>query len=387
MSARDDEGGVAFGPRPDLALTTDPGRAAQAGWAAADGDPQSLIDELRQGLAARARGLTSDTLGDRTVLIVGCGSVGSYAAEQLARSGVGTLVLVDPDHVDATNLSRASFEVADIGGYKTTAVRKRLLNLHPSIVVDAHPTAVGDMSEVELDALVRGSDVVFAATDDPAAQLELARHAQRHERPGLFVGLTAGARGGEVIVTVPGQTPCYRCATPVRHVRDSHAGLARDTDYGTGRMHGVIALGVDIQHVTGVAVKLCISLLLRSDEHAELGQFAPTILAGGMTFLTFSMSSDYWFYPGYFGSLGGQFGYQSVGLSVDGDPDCPICGTAPDLDLTADIVAPDTETIRASWTDQDLPSQADEQTALEETISAIENAPSQPGTNQGKDSS
>lgn len=378
---------TAFGPRPDLALTTDAQRADDAGWAPAEGDPRALCEELRRGLAARGRGLTSETLGDRTVLIVGCGSVGSYAAEQLARSGVGTLVLVDPDRVDATNLSRTSFAVADLGVFKTDAIRRRLLNLHPSMAIDTDATAVGDMSEVELDSLVRRSDVVVAATDDPAAQLELARHAQRHERPALFVGLTAGARGGEVIVTVPGQTPCYRCATPVRHVRDAHAGLARDTDYGTGRMHGVVALSVDIQHVAGVAVKLCISLLLQSDEHAELGRFAPAIVAAGMTFLTFSMSSDYWFYPGYFGSLGGQFGYQSVGLSVDGDPDCPICGTVPELDLAPDTVAPAVEDIRASWPEHELSLQANEESVLGQSVVTTESSQTNArDTNQAEDS-
>lgn len=378
-----------FGPRRDLAVTTDPQRAAEAGWTVADGDPEALRDQLHQGLAARVRGLTSEGLDDRTVLIVGCGSVGSYAAEQFARSSVGTLVLIDPDRVEATNLSRTSFEVADLDVLKTSAIRRRLLNVNPSIAVEPHPTAVGSMSEVELDALVQRSDVVFAATDDPAAQLELARHAQRHQRPGLFVGLTAGARGGEVIVTLPGQTPCYRCATPVRHQTNAYAGLARDTDYGTGRMHGVTALSVDIQHVTGVAVKLCLSLLLQPDDHAELGRFAPAILAQQMSFLTFSMSRDYWFYPGYFGSLAGQFGYQSVGLSIDGDPDCPICGTAPELGLGVERVAPDIDTIREELARDDVGFhfQANAGLGLTRPSSRPENAQtSTTGTNQVEES-
>ena len=43
-----------------------------------------------------------------TILIVGCGALGTYAAEQLVRAGVGTLYLVDPDTVSETNLQRQS---------------------------------------------------------------------------------------------------------------------------------------------------------------------------------------------------------------------------------------------------------------------------------------
>lgn len=335
-----------FGPRFDLALTADTERAGQAGWATATGDARALRDHLRAELAARGDGFIGRTLGERSVLVVGCGSVGSYAAEQLARSGIGTLVLVDPDKVEAANLSRASFEVADLGRSKVDALGRRLLNVNPSLSIECHRDGVGGLPDAVLGGLVERCDVVLAATDDPTAQLQIARHAQRLVRPALFVGLTAGARGGEIILTVPGTTPCYRCATSIRHARDTHAGLAWDTDYGTGRLRGVDALGVDIQHVTSVAVKLCLSFALRGDADAGLAAVAPSTLARGVSYLTFSMSDNYWFYPGYFGELGGQFGYQSVGLAVDFDPECTICGAEASLAILADDVTPDLGTIR-----------------------------------------
>ena len=45
-------------------------------------------------------------LKDITILIIGLGGVGGYAAETLARSGIGTLILVDNDDIDITNLNR-----------------------------------------------------------------------------------------------------------------------------------------------------------------------------------------------------------------------------------------------------------------------------------------
>ncbi|MBS2554780.1 ThiF family adenylyltransferase, partial [Catenulispora sp. NL8] len=66
-------------------------------------------------LFARTGGILSPELADRRVLIVGAGSVGSYLVEVLARSGVGGFTIVDPDVVEAVNVGRSAFRVADVG--------------------------------------------------------------------------------------------------------------------------------------------------------------------------------------------------------------------------------------------------------------------------------
>lgn len=72
-------------------------------------------------------------LNNATVLIVGVGGVGSYAAEALARSGVGALILVDKDIVVASNLNRqihATYET--LGQPKTTVMKQRILSFNKS---------------------------------------------------------------------------------------------------------------------------------------------------------------------------------------------------------------------------------------------------------------
>ena len=62
-----------------------------------------------------------------TVMVVGVGGVGSYAAEALARSGVGTLILVDGDTVAPSNLNRQIHAVyATIGRSKTEVMKERM---------------------------------------------------------------------------------------------------------------------------------------------------------------------------------------------------------------------------------------------------------------------
>jgi molybdopterin/thiamine biosynthesis adenylyltransferase len=249
-------------------------------------------------------------------------------AEQVARAGVGRLVLVDPDRVDAVNLSRTAFEVRDVGQPKPEALARRLLQLAAGVEVVSLGRAVQDLELAELDALVRGADLVVGATDDPAAQRALNRFAFARGKPALFVGLYAGARGGEVVLSVPGRTPCYLCATAARHGAERAGGrVSRELDYGTGRLQGEVALAADIHHVASAAVKLALALLLPEGSDGELRRFADGALAEGLSYLTLSTVPGYWFYPAVFKDVPGQGAFQSVWLTPQAIPSCPVCGT------------------------------------------------------------
>jgi molybdopterin/thiamine biosynthesis adenylyltransferase/proteasome lid subunit RPN8/RPN11 len=316
-----------YGPRHGPALSSDRDRARLAGWERrlAGGDPDGAAETLRGALFARSAGLVADTLRDRTVLVAGCGSVGSYVAEQLARSGVGAFALVDPEVVEAANLSRTAYEVLDLGRPKVEALARHLLGVQPAAKLALHACSLDALGPAALDAQVRAADLVVAATDDPAAQRSLDRFAYGRGRPALLVGLYAGAEGGEVVMTVPGRTPCYLCATRTRGALERAGGGAREVDYGTARLRGEIALGADVHHVASAAVKLGLSLLLAGSA-APLAALAEDALADGTPFLTLSMVPRYWFYPQVFGDTPGQRAYQSVWLTPASRPDCPVCG-------------------------------------------------------------
>ncbi len=70
--------------------------------------------------------------------VIGLGAVGSFAAEALARSGIGTLTLVDFDLIGATNINRQLFALSStIGQSKVEVAAKRLRDINPDVVV--HP--------------------------------------------------------------------------------------------------------------------------------------------------------------------------------------------------------------------------------------------------------
>ncbi len=317
----------AFGPRGGAALTRDPERARAAGWEVRFTGADVADEPLRGALFARSAGLLPAALRERAVLVAGCGSVGSYVAEQLVRSGVGAVALLDPEPVEPENLSRSVYDAEDVGRRKTEALARRLLRIAPALRCATHPRRVDALEPAALDGLVRAADLVVAATDDPGAQRSLNRFAYGRGKAALFVGLYAGAQGGEVLVTVPGRTPCYVCATRTRHEAERAAGrVAREVDYGTARLRGEIALGADIQHVASAAVKLGLSLLVPEGSAARLRSFADEAVAEGMTYLTLSTVPRYWFYPRVFEGAPGQGAYQSVWLTPSSSEACPVCG-------------------------------------------------------------
>jgi len=143
-----------------------------------------------------------------SALIVGTGGLGSPAALYLAAAGVGTLILVDPDEVDLSNLQRqVLYDEADIGRSKAETAADRLAALNPHIFVAGYN---GAFEAANADALVDGVDLVLDGTDDFAVRYEVNAACVRHGKP-----LVSGAIGrwtGQVGVFA-GQ-PCYRCLVP-----------------------------------------------------------------------------------------------------------------------------------------------------------------------------
>ena len=73
------------------------------------------------------------------IIIFGVGGVGGYAAEALARAGVGHIELVDSDRVAISNINRQIIAThSTVGQYKTEAMRDRILSINPECQVVCH---------------------------------------------------------------------------------------------------------------------------------------------------------------------------------------------------------------------------------------------------------
>ena len=121
-------------------------------------------------------------LANATVMVLGVGGVGSHCIEALARSGVGTLILVDNDKVSRTNINRQSIAyLSTVGDYKTKLMKDRIDDICPSINVFTYETFI--LPENLHEIFERKVDYIVDAIDTVTTKLAIAEYAKEHEIP------------------------------------------------------------------------------------------------------------------------------------------------------------------------------------------------------------
>jgi tRNA A37 threonylcarbamoyladenosine dehydratase len=90
-------------------------------------------------------------LQESSIAIIGLGGVGSYAAEAMARCGTGSILLVDHDRIEASNINRQLPALhSTLGRYKTDVVAARLLDINPALTVAKHTVTFNRRSSEEI---------------------------------------------------------------------------------------------------------------------------------------------------------------------------------------------------------------------------------------------
>ena len=118
-------------------------------------------------------------LTSATVAIFGVGGVGSFAVEALARSGVGHLVLIDKDNIDATNINRQIHALnSTVGKSKVEVMRERILDINPAAQVDTIQKFFLPTEAVD-DFFICRYDYVIDAIDTLTAKIFLVEQCSR----------------------------------------------------------------------------------------------------------------------------------------------------------------------------------------------------------------
>jgi adenylyltransferase/sulfurtransferase len=141
------------------------------------------------------------------VLVVGAGALGNEILKNLGLLGFLNVVIVDLDHIEVSNLSRAVlFRHSDIGLSKAGAIAAAYRDLCPEATV--RPLVANVMQDCGL-GLFAWADVILAGLDNREARLWMNRAAWKVNRPwvdGAIEGINGVAR-----VFLPGKPPCYEC--------------------------------------------------------------------------------------------------------------------------------------------------------------------------------
>lgn len=124
-----------------------------------------------------------DRLRQACVLVVGIGGVGGYAAEALARSGIGKLILVDADTVALSNLNRQIIaEIPTVGRPKTEVMAERIARIAP----DCEVVGLRQFFDADCEFLFdQKIDYVVDAIDTLTPKLALIAMTQAHHIPSI----------------------------------------------------------------------------------------------------------------------------------------------------------------------------------------------------------
>lgn len=159
----------------------------------------------------RIPGFVQERLSSSRILCIGAGGIVSQIAPTLARKGVGELVLVDDDFVEAGNLNRQRFYEKDIGRNKAFALAENLQReCIAETVIHAHPFRLQEAVARSIDL---GCDVAVCGVDNNPARVFASRHFRKLGVPVVFTAVSLSGDHGYVFIQEVGRA-CIGCVFP-----------------------------------------------------------------------------------------------------------------------------------------------------------------------------
>lgn len=227
---------------------------------------------LYQSIFSRNKGiLETDRMAEKRAVILGCGSVGSLVAMELARAGVGHFLLADPDIVEYHNICRHQCGLEDVGDLKINALERKLKNINPRIEIRKFEGIVQNLPKTYLDEFCVAGDTVFVGcADNRAADVYTNRISIYYDACFISIGFWERAYAGEIFYHIPGKgMPCYECALgdggniSARAQANHHVYSNQEDTEGLKFEPGI---SVDINFITTIGIKIIIDMLNGSSE-------------------------------------------------------------------------------------------------------------------------
>ena len=152
-------------------------------------------------------------LGNSSVVVIGCGALGTVAATCLARAGIGRLKIIDRDFIEYHNLQRqVLFDEDDVKNQipKAIAAQRHLQRVNSSIEIEG---IVADVNYRNIERLIAGADVIVDGLDNLESRYLINDVSLKHRIPWIYGAAVSSS--GMTLNVIPGKTPCIRCLFPV----------------------------------------------------------------------------------------------------------------------------------------------------------------------------
>lgn len=224
--------------------------------------------QLKIDIFSRNTGiLESDIMLKKGALLIGCGSVGSLVAMELARAGVGRFFLIDMDMMGYHNICRHQCGVQDVGKFKTTAVKERILQINPYAEVHTANKMIQEVSLDELGQFCNEDTIIVGCADNREGDLYADKMlAKPYKMSFVSIGCWERAFAGEIFYCLPEGMPAYSDFVAAlgessgRSIANTHIYMGDVGSFEPG-------ISADINFVTTIAVKMILDLLNRNNEN------------------------------------------------------------------------------------------------------------------------
>lgn len=242
-----------------------------------------VIDD--ESLFTRQPGMRG--LASKHVVLVGAGALGSHIGDHLARAGVSSIDIIDPETLDAGNAVRHTLSFREAGYPKAEALGAWLTGGNPFITVRTSHLAVGTVrstDDIEHTQRVHdswtdhvaGADLVVNATAAGAATRWLTRVADRLRVPAIHSAVSSGAWGARIQIQRPGHSGCPECLA-LHQLAENGVVPAWSEDphgdevVGRGCAQPTFAgPGFELADAAAATARVCVQTLLDGDGYPPL---------------------------------------------------------------------------------------------------------------------
>lgn len=212
--------------------------------------------------------LETDVMLNKKALFVGCGSVGSLVALELAKAGVGSFMLVDMDIFGYHNICRHQCGIYDVGKYKTDAVAERILQINPYARIQKYNCAIQDVDVDALKEFCNEDAIVIGGADNRDGDHYVCKFAMQGGSAFVSIGCWERAFAGEIFYCLPGMPDYSDFLNAIGYVSGRVTQNRRfyTAEEELEKVSFEPGISADINFVTIIAVKMALDLLNRNNK-------------------------------------------------------------------------------------------------------------------------
>lgn len=224
---------------------------------------------LKLDLFSRNTGiLESDVMLNKKAVFIGCGSVGSLVAVELAKAGVGHFMLVDNDIFGYHNICRHQCGIYDVGRYKTDALADRILAINPYAEVRKYNQPIEDVDQDEVLSFCNEGTVIVGGADNREGDLYACNLGIQAGASFVSIGCWERAFAGEIFYCLPKGTPTYKDFLQVTGYVSGRVTQNRrfyTTEADLEKVSFEPGISADVNFVTIIGIKFILDLLNRDN--------------------------------------------------------------------------------------------------------------------------